>query len=213
MDKNKYDIIRLRMERTAKALRKNNIFAQCCESVEEIPDLLSEMLCEGDTVSVGGSVSLFEAGVIDFLRNGNYDFLDRYREGLTKPDIDEIYRKSYYADAYFCSANAVTENGELYCVDGTGNRISAMIYGPKSVILIVGYNKIVRDLDEAYDRVKNLAAPANCKRLNMGTPCTKFGSCVDCFDENCICATEVVFSRQRFPDRIKVILVGEELGY
>lgn len=215
MDKNKYEIIRLKMERTAEALRKNNIYCECVENCDEALDVISSLINEGDTVSVGGSMTLFEAGVIDMLRNGDYAFLDRYQNGLSPEEINEVFAKSMTCDAYFTSSNAITEKGELYNVDGTGNRVAAMIWGPKSVIVVAGYNKIVKDLDEAKKRVAEIAAPANAIRLGMGTPCTEIGKCVNCASEKRICATAVTIGHQmpKFKDRIKVILVGEELGY
>lgn len=215
MDKNKYDIIRLKMERCAEALRHNNIYCECVENTEEALDVISSLINPGDTVSVGGSMSLFEAGVIDYLRNGTYDFLDRYKAGLTPDEITDIYKQSFFCDVYFTSSNAITEKGELYNVDGNGNRVAAMLYGPKSVIVLAGYNKIVKDIDEAKKRVAEIAAPANAKRLNLDSPCTQTGRCVNCQNDSRICADTVIIGRQmpRFKDRIKVILVGEELGY
>jgi len=215
MDKNKYEIIRLKMERCAEALRKNNIYCECVENTDEALDVISTLIHPGDTVAVGGSMSLFEAGVIDMLRNGTYNFLDRYESGLLPEQITEIYMKSFTADAYFMSSNAITEKGELYNVDGNGNRIAALIYGPKSVIVVAGYNKIVKDIDEAKKRVCEIAAPANAVRLKTDSPCTQTGRCVNCMSDSRICATAVITGHQvpRFKDRIKVILVGEELGY
>lgn len=215
MDKNKYEVVRLRMERCAEALRNNNIYCECADNCEEALDIISGLINQGDTVSVGGSMSLFESGVIDLLRNGDYNFLDRYVPDITNEEKDEIYRKSFSADCYLMSSNAITENGELYNVDGIGNRVAALIYGPKSVIVVAGYNKIVRDLDEAKKRVCEVAAPSNAVRLNKNTPCAHTGKCVDCKSDARICASSVVVGRQMvaFKDRIKVILVGEELGY
>ena len=215
MDKNKYDIIRLKMERCAEALRRNNMYCECVDNSEEALDVIASLINEGDTVAVGGSMTLFETGVIDLLRNGSYNFLDRYQSGLTPSDISDIYIKSFGADAYFMSSNAITEKGELYNVDGNGNRIAALIYGPKSVIVVAGYNKIVRDAEDAKKRVAEIAAPANCVRLGVDTPCTQIGKCADCKSDARICATAVLTGKQlpRFKDRIKVILVGEDLGY
>jgi len=203
------------MERCAEALRKNNIYCECVENTDEALDVISTLIHPGDTVAVGGSMSLFEAGVIDMLRNGTYNFLDRYESGLLPEQITEIYMKSFTADAYFMSSNAITEKGELYNVDGNGNRIAALIYGPKSVIVVAGYNKIVKDIDEAKKRVCEIAAPANAVRLKTDSPCTQTGRCVNCMSDSRICATAVITGHQvpRFKDRIKVILVGEELGY
>ncbi len=215
MDKNKYEIIRLKMERTAEALRKNNIYCECVENCDEALDVISTLINEGDTVSVGGSMTLFEAGVIDMLRSGDYNFLDRYEEGLTQTEINDIFARAMTCDAYFTSSNAITEKGELYNVDGTGNRVAAMCWGPKSVIVVAGYNKVVKDIEAAKIRVAEIAAPANAVRLNMNSPCTEIGKCVNCNTDFRICATAVTIGHQmpKFKDRIKVILVGEELGY
>ena len=213
MDKNKYEVIRLKMERTAEALRRNNMYCECADSAEEALEIVKELINDGDTVAVGGSMSLFESGVIKMLGEGRYNYLDRHREGITREEAREIYVRSFDADVYLTSTNAVTEQGELYNVDGNGNRVAAMIYGPKSVIVIAGYNKIVKNLDEAKTRVEETAAPANAVRLNTATPCVKTGKCMHCMSDDRICADTVIMSRQRTKNRIKVILVGEELGY
>lgn len=213
VDKNKFEIIRLRMERTAEALRKNNMFCECADSTEEALEIISELINEGDTVAVGGSMTLFETGIIDMLRDGPYNFLDRYAKDLTRQDINDIYVNTFSSDVFFTSSNAITEKGELYNVDGNGNRVAAMIFGPKSVIVVAGYNKIVKDIEAAKTRLEEIAAPANCVRLDMGTPCTVAGKCCHCNSDGKICADTVILGRQRTKDRIKVILVGEELGY
>lgn len=158
-------------------------------------------------------MSLAEAGVMEHLRSGRYKFLDREKEGLTKDEINNIYRAAFSADAYFCSTNAITENGELYNVDGNGNRVAAMLYGPDKVILVVGINKIVKNVEEAINRNKFIAAPANTKRLNKKTPCAKVGYCMDCNSEERICNEYTLIKRQRVSDRIHVIFLNEELGY
>ena len=207
------ETVRQRMERTADALKKNRMDAYLVKSRSEVVPLIRTLLHPNDTVAVGGSVSLDECGVLDLLRCGDYQFLDRYASGLSGEQIAEIYRKSFFADAFLCSTNAVTESGELYNVDGNGNRVAAMTFGPASVILVVGANKIVRDLAEAEQRVKEFAAPANCNRLACKTPCAVTGKCADCSGDGRICCTAVVHRQQRIPGRIKVILVEESLGY
>jgi hypothetical protein len=182
------------------------------------------LLKEGDTVGVGGAMTLFESGVIDFLRSGKFNFLDRYEEGLTNDQLNKIFVDSFSADVYLCSSNAITENGELYNVDGNSNRVAAICFGPKSVIIIAGYNKLVKDLEDAVKRVKTIAAPANCTRLSSQSYCREKGECMSfngdasemtggCSGPNRICCNYVVSAYQRKKDRIKVILVGEELGY
>ena len=210
MDRNKYDIIRLKMERTAEALRDNNMYCECVDSVEEALEIVESLINDGDTVTVGGSMTLFETGIIDMLRSGNYNYLDRYEAGA---DIQSIYEAAFTSDVYLTSSNAITENGELYNVDGNGNRVAALTFGPKSVIVVAGYNKIVKDISEAKTRVQEIAAPANATRLGCETPCTKTGHCMNCASARRICATTVIMGHQRIQNRIKVILVGEELGY
>lgn len=213
MDRHLQSVVLKRIERTMENLRKNKMQAWYVESREKVVPLLETLLKEGDTVGCGGSMTLFETGVIDHLRCGRYNFLDRYADGLTPEQITEIFRRSFFADAYLTSTNAITEKGELFNVDARGNRVAAMIYGPDNVIVIAGYNKIVKDLDEAISRVRQTAAPANAARLSRKTPCVETGFCQDCMSKDRICSSYVVFRHQVVPDRIKVIIVGEELGY
>ena len=158
-------------------------------------------------------MTLFVFCSIYFLRKGDYQLLDRYKEGLTPSDIKEVFRKSFFADAYLTSSNAVTEKGELYNVDGNGNRVAAMLYGPDQVIVVVGINKIVKDVEQAILRVKEIAAPANNKRLNKPNPCTKIGYCADCNSPDRICNEYTLIKRQGVKGRIHVIIVNKELGY
>ena len=224
MDKNTKAIVDKRIKKTMENLKANNMQPYYVETVKEVAGKVAELLKEGDTVAVGGSMSLFEAGIIDLLRSGKYTFLDRYEKGLSREQMKQIFRKSFFADAYLCSSNAITENGELYNVDGNSNRVAAICYGPDSVIIVVGINKIVANLDDAVKRVKTMAAPANATRLNYTSYCTEKGECMGltsgnscmtsgCSGQNRICCNYVVSAYQNQKDRIKVIIVGEELGY
>ena len=211
-----------KLEITAKALEKNNMQAFVVDTCEQAVEKAAELLTEGETISCGGSVSLLESGVLDLMKSGKYNFLDRSK-CKTNEEKEEIYRKSFFADTYLTSANAVTMNGELYNVDGNSNRVAAIAYGPKSVIFIVGCNKIVSDLDEAVLRVKKVAAPANTVRLGVATPCSKKGECLHCENgsgsaNGCqnpsrICCSYLVSAYQRQKGRYKVILVKQPLGY
>lgn len=203
----------LKIKRTIEALGKNNMEAFYVDTLSDLHKMIKEIVPEKSVVSVGGSRTLFETGIMDLLRDGTYEFLDRYKEGLTPSDIKQLYRDSFSADAYFTSTNALTESGELYNVDGTGNRVASMIYGPDTVIVICGINKIVKNLDEAIDRNRRIAAPINAKRLNRNTPCAVTGLCSDCNSPDRICNDYVVIRRQGLKDRIKVIIVGNEYGY
>lgn len=213
MDNNVKFVLKKRVEKTIENLEKNNMSGYFVENEEEAIEKIKDIVKEGATVAVGGSMTLFETGIIDFLRSGKYNFLDRYEKGLSKDEIEDLFRKAFSADAFFTSSNAITENGELYNVDGTGNRVAAMLYGPDKVIVVAGINKIVKDLSEAVERNKQIAAPANTKRLNKNTPCAKTGHCMDCSSPDRICNEYVLIKRQREKGRIHVIIINKELGY
>lgn len=213
MDQNLVFVTQKRVQKTIENLEKNNMQGYFVEDKKEALEKVKELLHKGDVVAVGGSMTLFEIGAIDLLRNGDYEFLDRYAENMDVEGRNEVFRKSFFADGYLVSSNAITEQGELYNVDGTGNRVAAMLYGPKKVIVVVGINKLVVDLEEAIKRVKSIASPANNVRLGNINPCAKIGYCSDCTSPNRICNEYTVIKRQGIPNRIHVIIVNEELGY
>ena len=213
MDKNLKWVNEQKIIRTIEALEKNNMNGYLVENEEELIDKIKEIVSEGSMVACGGSISLFETGVIDHLRSDRYKFLDRYKEGLTKEEIVKIYKEAFFADAYFSSSNAITEDGQLYNVDGNGNRVAALLYGPEKVIIICGINKIVPTLDDAIKRNKTVSAPANAKRLNKNTPCTKVGYCMNCNRKERICSEYTVIKRQSIKGRIHVIFLNKEIGY
>lgn len=202
-----------RIQRTMDALQRNNMKPFYVENREQLYDIVRELVKNDKLITAGGSVTLEESGVKALLMDefkGIY--LDR-SEGKTPEEVEDILHKAFVSDSFFASSNAVTEEGELYNVDGRGNRVSAMIYGPKQVVLIVGTNKIVKDMDEAVKRVEQVAAPKNTQRLHSGTPCETIGSCAHCRSKSRICCSYVRLGQQRVPDRIKVIIVNESLGY
>lgn len=213
MDKNVDFVIEQRVERTIKNLEKNHMHGYFVQNEEAAVKKIQELIREGDMVSVGGSMTLFEVGAMDLLRNGKYHFLDRYEEGLTADQIKDIYRKSFAADAYLTSSNALTEEGELYNVDGRGNRVAAMLYGPDKVIVVVGINKIVKNVGEAITRNREWSAPANAKRLSRSTPCATVGYCMDCNSKERICNEYTLIKKQMDPERMHVIIVNKALGY
>jgi len=222
MNTYKSEFIKLQIEKVIAALEKNNMRGFYAKDRSEAREIAASLLCEGDTVASGGSVTLEECGIIDLLRSGKYNYLDRGVPGLSKEQAREIYVKTFDADAFMCSANAVTPDGKLYNVDGNSNRVAALLYGPKSVIVVAGYNKIVPDIEAAAKRVKTMAAPCNCLRLKSDTYCREKGICCEadndelgsgCNSDGRICCNYVISAKQRHKDRIKVILVGEELGY
>lgn len=209
------------VETTIANLKKNGIDAYYVDSKIDVLPLFKSLLTPGETVAVGGSVTLDETGVLKLLANGEYHYLDRYAPNLTNEQRQDIFHRSLFADTYVCSSNAITEAGELYNVDGNANRVAAIAYGPKQVILVVGINKIVPDLAAAVHRVKTVAAPLNSKRLNCDTYCAVAGHCMGlegamtdgCASPQRICVHYLVSGKQRNTGRIKVILVGELCGY
>lgn len=217
------EAMKARVEATLKNLKRNRMEAYYVDTKEQACDLVKTLVQPGATVSCGGSVTLKQTGVYDIIASGDYDFLDR-SACKTAEETDALYRQVFSADAFFTSANAVTENGELYNVDGNSNRVAAIVFGPKSVICVCGVNKMVKNIDEAIRRVKTKAAPPNTVRLGIETPCAKTGACISlkqedpdmcagCHGDGRICCNYVVSAQQRHINRIKVIIIGEEYGY
>lgn len=139
-----------------KSLKDNNINAKQVFSIDELHSEITNLLKEGDTVSCGGSQTLFQTGIIDLLKNGNYNYLDRYDDSLTKDELKNLFRECFFANAYFSSVNALTEDGLIFNVDANGNRVAPMLFGPDKVILVIGKNKIVKTLEDAISRSEQL---------------------------------------------------------
>lgn len=206
-------------------LENNNMKPFYCETSAEAKELVMSLINKGATVTNGGSVTMKEIGVMDAVKEReDITYLDRNKEGLTADEIKDIYKKAFFADVYLMSTNALTVKGELYNVDGNSNRVAALLYGPESVIVVCGVNKIVENLDEAVNRVKTVAAPKNTARLHTGSYCENSGECVSLKNEGAfmcdgckgagrICCNYVVSAQQRQKDRIKVIIVNENLGF
>lgn len=210
------------IKKTMANLEKNNMKAYFVETKEDVIPLIKTLITDGESVSHGGSETLKEIGAIEMIKTGNYDYIDR--SGLEGEELRQSYIRAFGCDTYLTSVNAVTENGELYNVDGNSNRVACIVYGPRQVIAVVGINKIVKDINAAVERVKTTAAPPNTKRLNCQTPCAVTGECISLNKENpmicdgCespqrICCNYVISAKQRHKDRIKVIIVNESLGY
>ena len=209
------------IQKVMENLRKNRIAVEYVHTKAEVLPLVKTLIPNGYTVATGGSKSLAETGVTDWLKSGDVRFLDRMNPQLSAEERQQVTLDGGQADVYLCSSNAVTEAGELYNVDGNCNRISAIAFGTKQVIMVVGVNKIVPDMEAAIRRVKTIAAPLNTKRLNCDTYCHKTGICLGvdgkmtdgCASPARICCNYLISAQQRVPDRIRVILVGEELGF
>lgn len=213
MDNNALCNLEKQIERTIDNLRKRNMGGFFVKDEIELKEILKELIEKNSVVGVGDSMTLFETGVIDFLRMGNYTFLDKFREGIKSEEKKQIYIQNFSADTFICSTNALTEDGELYNIDGNGSRVAPMIYGPKQVILVTGINKLVKNIEEAEKRVRNHSAPLDAKRLGKKTPCTTLEYCIDCKSPDRICNDFTIIRGQFIRDRIKVIIVGKKLGY
>ena len=205
------------------ALTKNNMETFIAKDKTEALKIVKELLKDSKTVTHGGSVTLSECEIIEYLKSGDFIYYDRSK-ATTNIERDAIYERAFGVDSYLTSSNAVTLNGELYNVDGNSNRVSAMLFGPKKVIVVAGYNKICQNIKEANKRIKEIAAPLNTKRLNLNTPCAKEGKCISlltgdddfcagCNSDDRICVNYTCMAKQRNKDRVKVVLVGENLGF
>ena len=191
---------------------KRGIEGYYCENKDEALLTAKRFLTPGCSVSWGGSMTLEEIGLIGYLKNSDYTVFDR-ATATTQEEKDALYAEVSHCDYYFMSSNAITLDGQLVNIDGLGNRIASLIHGPKNVVIVAGMNKVVKDVDTAIDRVHNEAAPPNAVRLGLDTPCAKYGYCCNCLSPDCICCETVITRKSRIAGRIKVILVGETLGY
>ena len=184
------------------------------ENTKSMITFLKDFVPNGSLVSWGGSITLDETGVIEFLKKGNYKVLDREAAAAESQEkLMQLYIDTFSADFYFTGTNAITMDGKLVNLDGRGNRVAAMTFGPKNVIVVAGVNKIVANEQEAISRIRNCAAPLNAIRLSKKAPCVSSGKCEDCFDAGCICSYTVITRRSPVKGRIKVFLIGENLGY
>jgi len=199
-------------KKTVEALKKNRFEAFYCENLAEAREKLMAMIPDGASVGFGGSMTVKRMDVQKELQSRGSAIYDH--NAVSDPgEKDKIYRQELLCDVFLAGCNAITLDGKLYNVDGTGNRVAAMIFGPKQVILVAGINKIVQDLEAAEQRVKMIAAPTNSLRIDPSIPCTQTGYCVDCNHERRICNATVVLHRQPSKSRITVILVGEPCGF
>ncbi len=200
-------------QQVIKNLKRRHMEGFYCKTPEEAVKLASSLMKEGSSVSWGGSMTMKEIGLADEIRCRNdLVVLDR-ASAKTPEEIEKIYRDVFSVDNYIMSTNAITVDGELLNIDGTGNRVAALIFGPKQVIIVAGMNKVCMNIKDAMRRVRNIASPPNCIRLNQNTPCSKTGLCGDCLSDDCICNQIVTTRNSRNPERIKVILVEGNWGF
>ena len=211
-DANRKKIENILCHKVIDAFEKRWIHGYYAETKEEALKLALDLIPEGSSVGYGGSMTLDEIGLKDALDNEKYNLIRR-ELAKTPEEMREKYIQIYGADVYITSTNAVTEDGIIINIDGNGNRVSAISYGPRKVVFIIGINKIAKDMDTAMSRARNVAAPINCARLSIDTPCQKAGSCLNCLNPKTICSEFLVTRCNKLPDRMHVIVVNEDLGY
>ena len=196
-------------QKVIKGLESRNMKGFYAKDREEALKMALDLSPEGSSVTMGGSVSAAEIGLVDAVKNGNYEFIDRN----TAEDKRKAALTAYDVDVFLSSCNAMTEDGVLVNIDGNANRVSAIAHGPRKVLFIVGMNKVCKDVDSAMKRARNVAAPINAQRFGLETPCAKTGSCMDCKSPDTICCQFLITRYSRHADRIYVILVNDHLGF
>lgn len=196
-------------QKVMKGLESRNMKAYYAENKGEALKIALELIPEGSVVTMGGSMSAHEIGLVDALKNGDYNFVDRDAVA----DKRAAMLAAYDADYFLTSANAITEDGVMVNIDGNSNRVSAIAQGPRHVIVIVGMNKVCPDVDTAMKRARNVAAPINAQRFGLNTPCSKTGSCMNCKSPDTICCQFLITRFSRHEGRIHVIMVNDSLGF
>jgi L-lactate utilization protein LutB len=194
-----------------KNLRSRHFEAYYCPNKEDALKKALELIPEGASVGWGGAMSAQQIGLMDALNAGNYNAIDR-DQCKTPEEKEQAAKDSLFADFFLTGANGLSLDGEMVNIDGTGNRVAAIIYGPKAVLVIAGMNKVMDTLDDAITRARTVAAPMNQQRFQLKNPCTVTGTCADCKSESCICNQIVITRHCRPVGRIKFIIVGEDLG-
>lgn len=200
-------------QKVVEALKKNNFNAEYVETKEDAKKKVLELLENSTSIGIGGSMTTIELGILEELEKKGKEVLNHGSAALSPEEKLTIRRRQLTCDCFICSTNAITLDGKLVNVDGTGNRVSAMIFGPKKVVIIAGINKIAADVDSALERIEMYAAPMNNKRLNLPNPCTKVGICMDCLASTRICNVTTIIRKKPSLSDINIIIVGEELGY
>lgn len=193
-------------------LEMRNFEVYYCDTAEEAADKTISLIDKNDTVSWGGSRTLAETGIIERIKSEGFSVIDR-SVAQTPEESNEIMRQALLCDTYLTSTNAMSSDGILVNIDGLGNRVAAMCFGPKSVIIVAGMNKLCDTLEEAEDRAHNIAAVKNAERFGLTkTGCSR-GKCSDCLSDECMCSYIIKTRRSRVSGRIKIVLVGESLGF
>ena len=206
-----------RLTDVKESLERNNFDVYTASNAAKAKDVVQEEILPTinvKTVSWGGSITFISTGLYGAIQDDpNYDTLDVFKKNLSPENAMELRRQALLVDLYITGTNAVTEKGQLINLDMYGNRIAAITFGPRYVIILVGRNKIVSDVEEAVSRIKNYAAPVNAMRLDKKTPCAKSASCEDCNSPDRICNTWTITEKSIPKGRVKIVLINEDLGF
>lgn len=212
MDESKRAAYRTAATTLIKKLELRNMEGYYCDTAAEAVELVRGMIPAGDSITWGGSVTFTETGMKAALEEGPWKLLDR-TQAVTEDEKREMWRDRASADWFFMSTNAITASGELVNIDGNGDRLSLLVHGPAHVVVLAGMNKLVADVDAGIKRIRTMSCPPNAARLHTQTPCELTGVCAECHAEHCMCCEEVITRHSRHPGRIKVVLIGEDLGF
>lgn len=212
MDNNIYNRNKLLMEKVAKGLSSRNMTPHLAENKAQALEIAMGLIEGGSVVTWGGSASIEEIGLKEAVLKGGYDVLNR-DACKDKEEKRQLEIASFGSDYYLCSCNAITEDGILVNIDANSNRVAAISYGPKHVIMVVGMNKVEKDVEAAMSRARNTASPINAQRFPISAPCKKTGSCANCKVIDTLCCQFLVTRFSRHEDRIHVILVNDDLGF
>ncbi len=200
-------------QRIIKNLNRRHIEAYYCPTAAEAVKKVSELIPDGSSVTWGGSMTIRDMGIPQQLCNrGTLEVLDRDK-AETPEEVQEIYLRAFTSDVYLSSANAISEDGVIVNIDGNGNRVAAITWGPKKVIFVIGINKVAQTVEAALARARSTASPINAQRFDINTPCKTDGVCHNCNSTDCVCSYVHFLRNSRNKGRHVVVLVGEDLGY
>ncbi len=210
----KQEAWKIQAKKVIKQMERRHFNAYYCATKEEALEKALSLIEKGSVIGNGGSATLKEIGLLPYIQEHpqDYHYIDRH-QAKNEDESRAIHSKIIASDYFLMSTNAFTQDGQLVNIDGNGNRVSALCYGPKHVIIVTGMNKLVPSVEAAYERIRQEACPPNCLRIGLDNPCAKTGFCADCLSTSSICNSLVTTRMSRYPDRIHVIMVGEALGY
>ncbi|MCX7857881.1 MAG: lactate utilization protein [Deltaproteobacteria bacterium] len=201
------------VERTIKKLTENGFKASYFEDRNTLRESVLSIIPPGATIGVGGSVTVRELGIVEILNGRGFTVYDHWKEGLSNEERARIRKAHLTCQVFITGTNAITEDGEIVNIDGIGNRVASMIYGPETVIVIAGYKKIVKNLQSAIERIKSIAAPMNAKRLNLTLPCSEYGYCTNCKSEKRICRILTVIQKRPPETEMYIFIINEDIGF